>query len=669
MQDSIRWRFREMVRAEMNQDPIQREFFEGESINTRLVRESIQNSLDAGIARTATRYSDDNVPVRVRFSLEGIHNPLPECRAERYFPGLASHIDALPEPDSEIGRLAAQGSLTRGDVPFLVVEDAGTVGLEGDWEQDKDSENQPADNNHFYWFFRNVGRSGKGETENGSWGLGKWVFPDASRASAYFAVTRRQSDDETLLMGQSVLMQHEIDGRHYVPYGYFAEFADDGFQMPFRVGESTHGSLVAQCIRDFGLRYRDRPGLSIIIPFPRIFGEEAYIETPKMIAAIVHNYFYPIIAGKLEVTLEEGDDSDPVQITADTIDDVLEMADLEEAGERSPEAYRSLFDMTRRCLQLPEGDHIVMAAKELAQVGSDDYPGASRLRRRYSAYELLAFRIDTDVQKKNRAREKTGFSLYVQRDDSLTEGHDYYVRGTLSISEMDYLGSIRARTLLVVNENEQLAAMLRDSEPPAHTIWRPQTARVTEHWVAGKRRIEEVRYAPRTLLRALAAPKTGVQKDAFADIFPRTRPESVPSTNPRGGTRSKRREPNLRLPSKPSAFALVQSQTGFRVRFPDSAELPPEYVKLRVAYDVPAGNPLKRYQPTDFRLRGAGALDVRIEGGTLESERRDGETPYNELYVAISDPPNFSVTVQGFDPNRDVYVRIDEVATSEDEEE
>ena len=215
----IKWRFRKMSRAEINQDPMEREFFEDEPINTRLVRETIQNSLDAGFARTSS-HSDE--PVRVRFSLAGIHNPLPAQMAAKYFVGIAPHLDALNEIDDAIARRAAQGDLTHDGLPFIVIEDAGTVGLDGDWEQFDDNENQPADNNHFYWFFRNIGRSGKGDSDNGSWGLGKWVFPDASHASTYIAVTRRRSDDETLLIGQSVLSKHTIDEQRYAPYGYFA---------------------------------------------------------------------------------------------------------------------------------------------------------------------------------------------------------------------------------------------------------------------------------------------------------------------------------------------------------------------------------------------------------------------------------------------------------------
>lgn len=651
------WRFRKMTRAEMNQDPMQREFFEGEAINTRLVRESIQNSLDAAIART----TDANVPVRVRFSLAGIHKPLQTHIATKYFRGIAAHLNALPELDDAIGVLAARNNLAQKGVPFIVVEDAGTVGLEGDWEQDKDSESQPADNNHFYWFFRNVGRSGKGDADNGSWGLGKWVFPDASHASAYIAVTRRHSDDETLLMGQSVLKQHAIDGQHYAPYGYFATFAADGFQLPLIHSNREHTAITDGCIQDFGLQYRGEPGLSVIIPFPRIDGEEMRIETSKMLAAVVHNYFYPIISRRLEVTLDEGDGSPPIEITADTIQDALDEANLEESGERSPEAYRSLFRMTRQCLQLPKREYIDVHIRDIANMGDEGRLNIANLRRKYNAYELLAFRVSTDVQRKNGAREKSEFRLYVQRDDSLTEGHDYYVRGTLSISDMNFLGQIRARTLLVVDDNEPLAAMLRDSEPPAHTSWRPQTPRVTEHWIAAPRRIANVRRAPLTLLRALNTPADSIQKDAFADIFSYNPPPS--QSNTRGG-RSRNGGALPPIPQTPRTFEVhdTQAGAGFLVRLASAVADPPECARLQVAYDAPRGNPLARYQPTDFRLRGNGALSVNIEGGSIDTDR---ETKGNEMYFYIHDPKRFGIAVQGFDRNRDVYVRVEPIAATE----
>ena len=210
--DAVKWRFRKMPRDEENHDPMERELFEGELINTRLVREAIQNSLDAGAGR-----KDANTPVRMRFSLAGIHNPLPAERAARYFVGLADHLNHINDLDDGITELLLADDISGGGVPFLVIEDAGTTGLTGNWEQYDDSVANSAAGNHFYWFFRNIGRSGKGDADNGSWGLGKWVFPDASRISSYIAVTRRSDDDDTLLMGQSVLTKHTIWGQRYAP--------------------------------------------------------------------------------------------------------------------------------------------------------------------------------------------------------------------------------------------------------------------------------------------------------------------------------------------------------------------------------------------------------------------------------------------------------------------
>ena len=460
-------------------------------------------------------------------------------------------------------------------------------------------------------------------------------------------------------MGQSVLKQHDIGGRHFVPYGYFAAFDDDGFQLPLRRSEETHAPFIDMCIQDFGLQYRNEPGLSVIVPFPRISGQEVNIETPKMLAAIVDNYFYPIIAKRLEVSLYEGEDRPPILITSETIDEVLAQADLEDAGERSSQGYKRIFDMCRKSMSLPEHDYVDMQIGELARLSSDGSSTTDALRQRYDNHEMLGLRIYTDVQMKDREPEDSEFRLYVQRDDSLNEGHDYYVRGTLSISQMNYIEQIRARSLLVVNENERLAAMLRDSEPPAHTLWRPQAPRVVEHWVAAKRRIEAVRYAPRALLRAMDAPREGLQKDAFADIFSLVRQD----TN-HGHSRAKTKEstpPRVDIPSSGERdFTVYESSTGFRVRISDSTKPSPKYASLKVAYDVPRGNPLKRYRPTDFVLRGHNGLNVMTEGCDL-IHSTGVSTAGNELLLQIDDPKLFSIAIQGFDPNRDVYVRVERI--------
>ena len=651
-----RWHFREMARGELNQDPMERELFADEPINERLIREAVQNSLDASLARAGW---SKGAPVRVRFSLQGVRHPLDPASAAAYLGGLGEHLVTGLDANDDFRRRVAHRGLVGEDMRYLVVEDAGTVGLEGDWGQYDDSVEESAQDNHFYWFFRNVGRSGKSDADSGSWGLGKWVFPDASMASAYIAVTHRRSDGETLLMGQSVLKKHNVDGQRYAPHGYFGALDDHGLALPLRMSEPAHQPFIQQCIDDFGLRFRGEPGLSVIIPFPRVEGDLP-LAGPRMLAAIVHNYFYPILAGRLEVTVDEGGDSAPTKITTDTIDDILSHLALEDTGERSEGSYRRLFEMCREAATWPDHGYIELPSPPTPRnvAAYEHNAKVVALRSRYDQRELLAFHIGSEVRKKDGVEQLTGFRLFVEHDDSLTQGHDFYVRGDLSISAMDEIKRYRARTLLIVDEGEPLAAMLRDSEPPSHTMWRSQSERVTKRWVSPRRRVDEVRYAPRTLLSIWESAPVEIQRDALADIFPsgghgarRRRGRQGEAGKQAGG------EPGPGpLLSHPD-FDIHRNGLGFRVRLATGVESPPSRARLRAAHDVPRGNPETSYSPHDFRLHGPGALGVRAEGCQVSPGAAG-----NEILLDIDDPERFSVTVQGFDGRRDVHVRMEKIA-------
>lgn len=662
--DGIRWQFRRMSPAEINQESMEQEFFQGEPINVRLVREVIQNSLDA--TRNKLPGPGAAGPVRVRFSLAGIRHPIPDGRAERYFTGLEPHLKAITGLDDDVKARLERGSLAAGGVPYIVIEDDRAVGLNGDWQQSDDSPDNPAVGNDFYWFFRNVGRSGKGDADNGSWGLGKWVFPDASAINSYIAVTRRSDDDETLLMGQSVLNKHTIDGQRYPPYGYFAEHNAEGFQLPLRMSHPEHRSFIRQCIDDFNLRFRHGPGLSVIIPFPRAGAgsdEADTLDKSRLLAAALRNYFYPIIAEQLEVIIDDGNDR-PVHLTGATIDDYLSDLELSDTGEHSAQSYRKLFAMFRQIRALPENSYIDLARPPVNDAGYPQYADLVAQRPDYASGKLLAFRIGADVERKGGQPENTAFYLYVQQDDTLQEGHDYYVRGTLSIPDMDYIRRHKARALLVVKETEPLAAMLRDSEPPSHSAWRPQVDWVAKRWVAARRRIDSVRHAPANLLRILETPQEGLQKDALADIFSwNGKWGTVPQINDDESCSESIIPPPP--PPAPRDFAVSRAGSGFRVRCsPDRAPEGPLQALLQVAYVTSRGDSFKAYREMDFCLHGENSLPVTVSGGNYVPGSAG-----NELRLTIDDPARFSLAVQGFDQVRDVRVRVEPLAAAADEPE
>ena len=133
------WKFRMMTRGEMNADPIESEFFSTEhldSVADALVRESIQNSLDAGLPEQT---------VRVVFRLFTENSDI-NGNMVHYLEGLHSHLNA--EQNGLIKAPSIQAPKT-----FLTIEDYGTRGLEGDPAQDDDFQSaNRLDKNDFFLF-------------------------------------------------------------------------------------------------------------------------------------------------------------------------------------------------------------------------------------------------------------------------------------------------------------------------------------------------------------------------------------------------------------------------------------------------------------------------------------------------------------------------------------
>jgi hypothetical protein len=116
-----------MTDGEINVDPIEGEFFTTEAIDSladALVREAIQNSLDARIPGRQ---------VSVRFFFSGPALALKKKDRALFLEGFRAHAEA---PGSGLPDLPAENER----MDFLLVEDYGTQGLRGDPEQIRDGE-------------------------------------------------------------------------------------------------------------------------------------------------------------------------------------------------------------------------------------------------------------------------------------------------------------------------------------------------------------------------------------------------------------------------------------------------------------------------------------------------------------------------------------------------
>lgn len=644
------WRFRVMSPSEINENPVQGEFFTA-NLPERFVREAVQNSLDAKAGEA---------PVRVRFVISGADRALSPERAAPYLNGLRPHYQAVVDAERGAGNskrapsLAERKALFDTRMPFLVVEDFGTTGLRGDVRT-----NEPqAEGNDFWGLFRSVGISPKGKDASGSWGLGKWVFPDASKLNAFIGVTRRQDDDELLIMGQAMLKLHKLGDQKYAHYGYFAAASSESEDKWLPMPASSNGRqapFLKRAVADFGLQDRNQAGTSVVVPHP----EDELADPNKLAWAAITQYFWPILAGDLVVEIVSS--GGPTRtIDADTIG-----GEVHRCGEASAKEGEEAAGPMARAIELaawgmasPPEEHAEADARRSRNVEAIAPNELPRLRERFARGERLAFTARTKVD-----RTLSPFHVFVEKDATLSKGHDYHVRGHLHVPNMDYIQGFQARALTHVASRSPLGHLLRDSEGPAHDRWNPSAHRLKEKgWPAAAVRVREAQRAAERILEKLAAKPEHKQRDALADLFP-SKPTGRGGTAAGGGA-SDWMPPD---PGDPKPLPRVlHRRGGFAVTTDHHDGLVGTTWIVRMAYDVARGTARTAFSRFASGLK-AGCPDFTLLGGRL-SVQHDGCSvevlSANELQVAATEPA-ISLLVTGFD-DRDLLVDVSQVMPQSD---
>ena len=658
-----------MAPSEPNQNPFQGEFFSA-NLPQRFIRESVQNSLDA-------RAGSD--PVTVRFTISGPEGAVGEERARRYLTGLRPHFESVVRAETVNGKteperrreLKRRQALLDSPLPFLTVEDFGTTGLQGDIR----ANDIRADGNDFWGFFRSIGISPKGADAGGSWGLGKWVFPDSSKLNAFLGVTRRVGEERFLLMGQAMLKLHRVEKRKYPPEGCFAagsneedrdwlpmpvesggaRSAGDGADGPGAPGDEArldHGArFVRGAMRDFGLRPGGEEGTSVVVPHPM----DELTDPANLAYAVVRQYFHPIVAGDLVVEIV-GPGLFRRTIDAGSIADEARRSEnrASDDPEQQPEALVRVIALAEWGRRQRSADLIHADGRRKQPVIPQDR--VKELRERYQNGKRLAFLVRSRVHNR-----ENRFHVFLERDDSLAAGHDYYVRGHLHIPQMDSLTRHRARALVVVDNTSDLGHLLRDAEGPSHETWRADAPRLREQgWRGASERVWEVRNAAARILDALVERPRDIQRDALSDLFPAEA----------GGERGRGGKPGpgqgsgqgsgqetVILDGRPS-FRVSRVPGGFELTPADAGDLTGLTFEVMMAYDVARGTTRTAFSRFERGLR-AGSPDFSLRNGHLRLETRGCEATVvteNEVAVHVRDP-EFQLAVTGFD-NRDVVVKV-----------
>lgn len=634
------WWFAEKGRAEKERDPIQGEFFnqEGMSAASSIVREAIQNALDA----KAEKFTG---PVRVRIYTSGSEGALAPGTADHFVGSLREHVMAVV--DSEPRKQERLAALFGDSCRFLVIEDFNTCGLLGDVTESM--EPAPDDVNHFYYFFRAEGRSGKRKSELGSWGIGKYVFPKASNVNSFFGLTVRQTADpgETgpYLMGQSVLKYHTLNDQRWSPDGYWAE-DDDGLPVPL-----TDDQTLSDLRTTFAVTRTCEPGLSVVIPYA---DESLTFESIR--DAVVTDFYAAIIEGRLEVTID-GSQYESVTLTIHTLYDALAALSSE-----SRAALRADMALYLDAAAMKTEPPLV----ELPSPGGRPIWGPSSLtaeqrkiiRERLDIGKSATIRVPVTIVADGGEAKTTWFDLALARDEK-APGTPTFIRRGLIVTD-----AVRRRTpalkhyrAVIRIQEETMVAFLGDAEGPAHNDWTATREHFkSKGYLYGHSLIVYVLSAAKQILTFIREDEDTEDDLAAASYFPRHEDDGK-NDNPSGDSGGSddpdsTDDPPPPPPSNPRKFAITETPGGFNVTLTDDGRNV-SILLIDVAYDRRRGNPFTKWSSADFDLAGTGKDDPKIELSGATAEIRP-----NQLKIAISDSNAFSAKVTGFDQQRDLIVRV-----------
>lgn len=318
------WKWVKMTGGPTDASSLKEQKFSEENYITYVVREAVQNVVDAWRKFVALE-DQEHEPAIVKFDFKKSNRDL-----KNYFSGL---IEARKTLDiSEEHGSKYNDDISYKEFTWFSILDLNTGGIQGSFE-DRDSD---------YWNFNlNWGKSNKGKDKQatgGSKGVGRITFPMSSNIKAVFNVTKRR--DATATAGFALLDSGiDEDGVRRVPHAIFADTELEE-ECVWKLHEISD-----DFIKDFELQELNKheTGTAIVIPFPREeISSDINASSNKIKASLIENYAPLIIRGNLKPSVggEEINSSNIIEIA----ENIKEEFSLKEFKSNGPEYIKFCED-------------------------------------------------------------------------------------------------------------------------------------------------------------------------------------------------------------------------------------------------------------------------------------------------------------------------------------
>ena len=604
------WDFPKLNAGVPERKPHEAEFFTFGNSAEVIVREAIQNSLDA-------RYKDCEQVV-VRFTLGEIKKD-----DVRHFLGdVEKHLDACKELKLKLP--VEYQHLT--NVRVLTIEDFGTTGLDGETRRVR---NLPGEKNNFYDFWWREGISSKTGKEAGRWGVGKISFYNVSELRSIWGITIRRDDNRELMLGKTMLEAHRIGNEMYDYYGYF------------KGGEGDEPVQNAEIIREFKEKFHIRRsdsefGFSLVIPMP--LDEITY---ERIIQAAIYNYFFAILKGRLKIEIKDTRKQKNTVIDANSLLEISESLEWEETPWNAHDVGEILrFVAETRTVQ----KSIILKQGKVSDIGESSFCGKlEEVRDAFMQGNMLRFEIPITL-KTNEEVLKTGiqtkFDVFLKKYQELEAPDEFYIRSDILIPGIRSIGKHPVRAILVAEE-ESISEFLGDAETPAHIDWNERSEGFQEKYTGGTGNLRFIKRCMGKIVSLLDQLPHESKREFLIDFF---FVEGLAEQK-----KDQVKPPTIPIVKKPHQFNIGKVAGGFKLTLEKGLRLP-IIADLKVAYHTWRGNPFARYSPFDFDLTDS-AVSKRIHGGKIT------KCGGNKIEISVLQN-DFELEITGFDPKRDVIIDI-----------
>lgn len=597
------WEFETVKPSHVRMEVTQGDQFNNDEVGLAeaLVREAIQNSSDAAC---------NGGPVKVRFAIGELSG--------EYARELSTIVSPLHTHLRECG--VDTGPMEQNSFRVLTIEDFNTQGLTGSRTE--------VDKGDFDRFWRAVGDSGKRGKEGGRWGLGKLVYSSASAIKVFFGLTVTGDNPEPALLGQVVLANHRIGNTFHPAHGFYL----GGRSQPLDLQAPVCDQQEIDFFRRIGSLFRtSQTGLSIIVPW-LLDG----IDEEAIIAGVITNYYFPILAGKLVV-----------EVGGVIID---KESFLSIALSHKP-VHEVPFDFVKKISDTIDSEGAIVAQVPIGnqELGERAFTAdeIASLKQKFSAGELVRVRVPVLLKPKNDDDRTSYVTLYLQGLPEDKKPFALVARGPITLpGERRYFGTCAAYGALIANE-ENVAAFLGDAENPAHTAWNTKANKLAERWRSPAQTLSTIRHALRQFYNLVADQTESEDADALIDIFSIMDRTQSSHSRRRGSPKPKpspvARVKAINIRKRKGGFDLVPGPGAVDWTFPKT-------MRLRVAYDMIGANPFRMHSPFDFDFGKRGA-DIAIE-----AENAVFEPLKSNILKVVAESEDFRLEVRGFDERRDLVI-------------